>query len=74
MAEGELMDSYNATKFLSGNDATSEELLYLNENVGGQEHRNLFDEPFRFVTGIIFAVPISLFFWFIILLIYKAIS
>jgi len=74
MAEGELMDNYNATQFLSGIDVTSEKSLYLNENVGPQEHRNLFDEPSRCFTGIIFAVPISLFLWSIILLIYKAIS
>ena len=55
MAEGELMDNYNATQFLSGIDVTSEKSLYLNENVGPQEHRNLFDEPSRCFKGIIFA-------------------
>jgi hypothetical protein len=73
MAKGELMDNYNATQFLSGIDVTSEKPLYLNENAGPKEHRNLFDESSRCFMGIICAVPISLFFWSIILLIYKAI-
>ena len=73
MAEGELMDNYNITQFLNGIDVISEKPLYLNESVGPQEHRNLFDEPSRCFTGIIFAVPISLFFWSIILFICWAI-
>ena len=74
MAKGELMDKFNATQFLSGIDVTWEKSLYLNEDVGPQEHRDLFDAPFRLVTGVLIAVPISLFFWSIILLIYWSIS
>jgi hypothetical protein len=68
------MDKYNATQFLSGIDATSEKSLYLNKDLGHQEHQDLFDGQFRLVTGVIIAVPISLFFWSIIFFIYWSIS
>ncbi len=67
MAEGELMDNYNITQFLSGIDVTSEKPLYLNENVGQQEHRYLFGEPLRLFMGVILVNPISLFFWAVII-------
>ena len=66
------MDNYNTTQFHSGIDVPSQKPPYL--NLGQLEHRDLFDGPFRLVTGVIIAVPISLFFWSIILLIYWAIS
>jgi hypothetical protein len=69
-AEGEFMDNYNTTQFHSGIELTSEKPPYLNENLGRQEQRNLSDGPFRLVTGVIIATPISLFFWFTIFLIY----
>ena len=74
MPGGELMDNYNTTQFHSEIDVISGKPPYLNENLGQIEHRDLFDGPFRLVTGVIIAVPISLFFWSIILLIYWAIS
>jgi hypothetical protein len=73
MAGGELMDNYNTIQFHRGIDEISEKAPYLNESLGPLEHRDLFDGPFRLVTGFI-AIPISLFFWSIILLIYWAIS